>query len=274
MRIGTNVVSMKAIDRAYKKVQKFVDEFANSSTDEVSVPKKIENRTAWYAEWDDNYLGNFLNSPITKAALRKIADKYYGKQIEEIIENATEITQTNYPQLFNVYNYCCDKLGIYNQPKAFVTKRMKGINALSMEVLGESFVLISPRVAVVLSREEQAFLIGHEISHHQQGNLVCHTANGLVDDFSRASEIFGPLFVDAIEVPLKHWCQYSEFNADRGGYICCKDLETIQSLFKKVGMNPNPSSYERYREMETIHPLLYTRFKVLKGYIQKQSQQC
>lgn len=263
---------MKAIDRAYKKVQKFVDEFANSSTDEVSIPKKIENKTAWYAEWDDNYLGSFLNNPITKAALRKIADKYYGKQVEEITKHATEITSNNYPQLFNVYNNCCDKLGIYIQPKVFVTNRMKGINALSMEVLGKSFVLLSPRVAVMLSPEEQAFLLGHEISHHQQGNLVCHTANGLIDDFNHASEIFGPLFVDAIEVPLKHWCQYSEFNADRGGYICCKDLGIINRLFLKVGMNPNPTSYEKYKEMENIHPLLYTRFEVLTDYILKQSQ--
>ena len=51
---------MEAFDKAYRKVQKFVDDFANSSTDTVSVPKKIENKTAWYAEWDDNYLGSFL----------------------------------------------------------------------------------------------------------------------------------------------------------------------------------------------------------------------
>ena len=265
---------MEAFDKAYRKVQKFVDDFANSSTDTDSVSKKIENKKAWYAEWDDNYFGKFLNKSITKITLRKIADKYYGKQIKDIIKNSTEVTSSNYPQLFDVYNYCCNELGMYNKPKVFVTRRMRGINALSMEVLGEQLILISPKVTVMLSPEEQAFLLGHEISHHQQGNLVCHTANGLIDDFSRASEIFGPLFVDAIEVPLKHWCQYSEFNADRGGYICCEDIEIINRLFLKVGMNPNPTSYEKYEEMETIHPLLYTRFRALKDYIQKQSQQC
>ena len=259
---------MEAIDKAYKTLHKFVDEFANTSTEECSTSVIRANKNAWYAEWDDNYIGSFLNSYFTKVVLRQIANRYYGKQIADILTNATEITQDNYPRLFSVYCSCCNELGMYHRPKAYITKRMKGINALSMEVSDEKFILIAPKVAVMLSPEEQSFLLGHEISHHQQGNLVCHTANGLVDNLNRASEVFGPLFVDAIEVPLKHWCQYSEFNADRGGYICCKDLGTIQSLFKKVGMTSAPSSYDLYREMETIHPLLNTRFKVLTDYIQ------
>ena len=115
---------MEVLNRAYNGLRGFVDEFANSTTGSDTAPRKMENRKAWYAEWDDNYMGDLLNNYLTKSILRKIADSYYGKQLDELLEEATELTA---------------------------------------------------------------------------------------------------LVLDTIEVPLKRWCRCSEFNADRAGYLCCKD---------------------------------------------------
>lgn len=263
---------MEIINRAYNGLRGFVDEFANSTTGSNSAPRKMENRKAWYAEWDDNYMGDLLNNYLTKSILRKIADTYYGKQFEELLDEATELTSESYPMLYEVYSNCCNTLGMYNQPQAYITGKMKGINALSLEVKGKQLILISPKVAICLSPEEQSFLLGHEISHHQQGNLVCHTVNGLVDNFNNASAIFGPLVLDTIEVPLKRWCRCSEFNADKAGYICCKDAEIIKWLFQKLGMKAGSSAYADYKEVGAAHPLLHTRWNILREYISKTNK--
>ena len=261
---------MKVLNGAYNGISGFVDEFANSTTGIDNTPQKMENRKAWYAEWDENYMGDFLDKYLTKLILRKIADSYYGKQLNEILGEATELTEKSYPMLNDVYTYCCKTLGMYIQPKAYVTGKMKGINALSLEVDRKQLILISPQAVTCLTPEEQYFLLGHEISHHQQGNLACHTVNGLISDFNKASEIFGPLLLDIIEVPLKRWCRCSEFNADRAGYICCKNEDSVKQLFLRLGMKSPPSAYAEYKEIGAAHPMLHTRWNVLRDYIQQK----
>lgn len=260
---------METLSRVYNGLRGFVDEFANSTAGISSVPRKMENRKAWYAEWDDNYMGDLLNNNLTKSILRKIADFYYGKQLEEMLDEATELTAESYPMLYEVYSDCCATLGMYNQPQAYVTGKMKGINALSLEVKGKRLILVSPKVAICLPPEEQAFLLGHEISHHQQGNLVCHTVNGLIDNLNNASAIFGPLVLDTIEVPLKRWCRCSEFNADRAGYLCVRDDKTTKRLFLRLGMKSGATAYADYKEIGAAHPMLHTRWNVLREYIQR-----
>ena len=263
---------MESLNRAYNGIRSFVDDFANSTTSSAPVPsKKMKNRDAWYAEWDDNYMGDFLDNKLTKAILRKIADTYYGKQLDQLLAEAAELTSDTHPMLYEVFQYCCEILGMNLQPKAYVTGRLRGINALSVEIKRKKIILISPKVAVKLSPEEQAFLLGHEIGHHQQGTLVCHTVNGLVENFNTASAIFGPLVLDTIEVPLKRWCRRSEFNADRAGYICCQDIQVIRQLFKKIGKIRNTSIYGEYKEIGAAHPMLKTRLNKLMDYINKHN---
>ncbi len=257
---------MEVLSKAYNGLRGLVRRLTNSPTAEEPLPPKKENREAWYAEWDDNYMDDWLDNYLSKAVLRKIADSYYQNQFEQIINGATKLSAESYPFLRDVYSACCDALGMYNQPEAYITGKMMGINALSLEVAGRQVILISPTVATCLSPSEQMFLLGHEISHHQQGNLVCHTVNGLIDDFSKASEIIGPLVLDAIEVPLKRWCRQSEFNADRAGLICCGSLETAYLLFQRLGMNRNPKAFDRLQELSSPYPLLQTRWEMLQQY--------
>lgn len=261
---------MEALRRVYNGVIGFVDEFANSTSHTDGSPRMRENASAWYAEWEDNYMGGFLNNALTKTCLRKIADNFYGKELDEALEKATPITPSSYPMLNAIYEYCGEKLGMFQRPQAYITDSMMGINALSVEVKNRKLILVSRNVAAQLTPDEQAFLLGHELGHHQQGNLVCHTVNGLLNDLNDASELFGPIIADTMEVPLKRWCRCSEFNADRAGYICCEDIDSIFSLFRKALPNVTHSASDEYRELSSSHPLLATRLKELNKYISQK----
>lgn len=247
-------------------MKEFVDNFSNSTTHQDYSPQPKENAPAWYAEWDDNYMGDLIENPITRQCLRTVADHYYADQFDEILRQSTELTKSSYPSLYPVYLCCSDKLGLYSRPKAYVTSKLPGINALSVEVKDRKVVLISLKATLFLNQKEQAFVIGHELGHHQQGNLVCHTVNGLLENLNNKSEIFGPIVSDAIEVPLKRWCRCSEFNADRAGLICCGDIETVKGLFRKLGMRQPLSAYSEYNEIGASHPHFQTRLTVLSQY--------
>lgn len=257
---------MEALKRAYNGVVEFVNEFANSTYHTDGKAPKRKNASAWYAEWDDNYMGSILNNALTKACLRKIADSFYGKELDKILDSATPISSSSYPTLNANYAYCGEKLGMFQRPETYVTDSLVGINALSLEVRGRKLILVSRDAAAQLSPEEQAFLLGHELGHHQQGNLACHTVNGLLNDLNNASELFGPIIADSLEVPLKRWCRCSEFNADRAGYICCGNLNVVKHLFKRLGTSTDHSAYSEYNEISLSHPSLHNRLATLSRY--------
>ena len=259
---------------AYSRLKDFADQFANSSAgipqtaqhDKVAKITTIEDAVMDYAVKEENYIGDFLDNKLVRGCLKSIADKYYGSQITVIRNEGVLLTNDSYPMLHSTYIHCCHTLKIMNPPAVYITHRLRGINALSVEINNEQMILLSRRVAISLSAKEQAFILGHELGHHQQGNLVGHTVNGLVNSLKDKSEIFGPMIQDAIEVPLKRWCRRSEYNADRAGLLCCKDIEVVKQLFLKIGMIESVTVYHQYKETSDDHPMLTTRLKELNNY--------
>lgn len=260
---------------AYSRLKDFAEQFANSSAgipqtaqqhDKVAKITTIEDAVMDYAVKEENYIGDFLDNKLVRGCLKSIADKYYGSQIKVIRNEGVLLTNDSYPMLHSTYIHCCHTLKIKNPPAVYITHRLRGINALSVEINNERMILLSRRVAISLSAKEQAFILGHELGHHQQGNLVGHTVNGLVNSLKDKSEIFGPMIQDAIEVPLKRWCRRSEYNADRAGLLCCKDIEVVKQLFLKIGMIESVTVYHQYKETSDDHPMLTTRLKELNNY--------
>lgn len=262
---------MNPLQKTYRDIRIFVDSFVNSTTPNFSSPAEMpQDAGAWYATREDNYIDDLIDNPLAKSCLRKIADSHYAGQMEELMHHSTELTASSYPSLYSIYSDCCHKLGFVLYPKLYVTGQIGGINALSIEVKRKRLILLSRMAAVHLSEPELKFILGHELGHHQQGNLVCHTVNGLLESLNSYSEVFGPMMADTIEVPMKRWCRQSEFNADRAGYICCGDMKVVSNLFEKLGMLPSLSAYHEYKEMETAHPHLNTRLAALKQYVNGQ----
>ena len=260
---------------AYSRLKDFADQFANSSAgipktaqqnDMVAETTTVEDAVMDYAVKEENYIGDFLDNKLVRGCLKSIADKYYGSQITVIRNEGVLLTNDSYPMLHSTYIHCCHILKIMNPPAVYITHILRGINALSVEINNEQMILLSRRVAISLSTKEQAFILGHELGHHQQGNLVGHTVNGLINSLTDKSEIFGPMIQDAIEVQLKRWCRRSEYNADRAGLLCCKDIEVMKQLILKIGMIESVTVYHQYKETSDDHPMLTTRLKELNDY--------
>lgn len=256
------------LNRSYKGLLNAIDSFANSSTSiqySLSTNKKsIEKPNYVYAE--DNYLDAVLNNPVTFITLRTIANRLYGKQIEEIILNSTQLSKDNYPELWESYRHCCSVLGIERVPALYITTRLKGINALSVEVDKEQIILLSLPAVVMLEKRELRFLLGHELGHIQQGHLIAHTVQGLLEDLNKRVELLGPVVTDILDVPLNRWYRTSELTADRAGFLCCQDMDVIVGLFKRLGLEASESPISRLAELSHAHPLNSTRLEKLHEY--------
>lgn len=256
------------LNRSYKGLLNAIDSFANSSTSiqySLSTNKKsIEKPNYVYAE--DNYLDVVLNNPVTSRTLRTIANRLYGKQIEEIILNSTQLSKDNYPELWESYRHCCSVLGIERVPALYITTRLKGINALSVEVDKEQIILLSLPAVVMLEKRELRFLLGHELGHIQQGHLIAHTVQGLLEDLNKRVELLGPVVTDILDVPLNRWYRTSELTADRAGFLCCQDMDVIVGLFKRLGLEASESPISRLAELSHAHPLNSTRLEKLHEY--------
>ena len=214
----------------------------------------------------DNYMDAVLSNRMVRKALQLFANKYCSDQIQNIKSTAQSVTISNFPCLYKVLQSCYDSLNVEDKPEVYITDRLKGINALSVGSDNVPVILISRRAVISLSDGELKFMIGHELGHVLQKNLMCHTIKGLLDKLSSKSEILGPVVSDLIEVPLNKWYRCAEYTADRAGLICCKELSHVYSLIRKIAGAERVSIAPSLMEIYRSHPYLDSRIKTLEEY--------
>ena len=216
----------------------------------------------------DNYIETILSNKLVCMTLQSFAERYCKKQIHDIKSSALQITQDNYPRLYELFRSCCKTLAIKNIPGIYTTARLKGINALSVGTDNTPIILISRRASICLSDGELKFMIGHELGHILQKNLMCHTIKGLLDNLKNKSEVLGNIVSDMIEVPLNQWHRCTEITADRAGYLCCKNVNEIDMLFHKTIEKKSIEGYKNYLELFRHYPLIQSRIEKLKEFEQ------
>lgn len=255
------------LSEGYTKLKQKVDLITESAKSFEFLSPKKENALP-YAYPCDNYLEKILSLHPVKKELKKLLDNYYKSQNIRISSIGCKVDAASFPKLHSVLKYCSEALEVKNIPDIFVSNRLKGINALALQINEDSAILMSPKSLFQLSEKELMFMLGHELSHVSQGNLLCHTANGILCDFKKKNEAIGSIVADIIELPLKEWCRACEYTADRAGYLCCKDMNAVISLFNKIGVENNRSGYYSYTEIYREHPYIENRIDRIKKFVE------
>lgn len=222
-----------------------------------------------YAYPCDNYIDSILSNGLVRKSLQLFADKYCKEQVQKIKSTGQLVGNSNYPHFYNILQSCYKSLNVEEVPEVYVTNQLKGINALSVGTDNAPIILVSRKAMISLSDGELKFMIGHELGHILQKNLMCHTIKGLLDNLNSKSEILGPIVSDLIDVPLNQWYRCAEYTADRAGFICAKSITHIRSLFERLCNNTikETNQIARYFELSNIHPMYNNRIKLLEQYI-------
>lgn len=254
------------LSKGYLKLKEEAEKIKQSAKAFEFLSLKKEKQLP-YAYPCDNYLDKVLSNIIIRKTLQALVDKQYKKQIDDIRESGELVTSSQYPRLDNILQYCYNELKVKVLPEVYVICKLNGINALSIGSDNKPIILISQKATVVLSEGELKFMLGHELSHILQKNLMCHTIKGILDNLNNKHDILGPIVSDTIEVPLNHWYRCSEFTADRGGLICCKDINVVNKLFSRFcDIQKNTNQIDSYYELNHAHPLLINRWKEINSY--------
>ena len=225
-----------------------------------------------YAYPCDNYMDSILSNGLVRKTLQLFANKYCKEQIQKIKSTGQLVSKVNYPQFYDILQSCYKSLNVEEIPEVYITNQLKGINALSVGTDNAPIILISRKAVISLSDGELKFMIGHELGHILQKNLMCHTIKGLLDNINSKSEILGPIVSDLIDVPLNQWYRCAEYTADRAGFICAKNITHIRSLFERLCNTTikETNQIARYFELSNIHPMYNNRINQLEQFILQQ----
>lgn len=252
-----------SFDEEYTKLKSEVERLVKSVKTSGLLFKKKDVSLS-YVYPCDNYIDIILSNRLVRKTLQVFVDKYCKEQIQNIKSTGQLVCKNIYPCFYDVLQYCYKSLNVEKIPEVYITNQLKGINALSVGIDDVPIILISRKAVISLSDGELKFMIGHELGHILQKNLMCHTIKGLLDNLNSKSEILGPIVSDLIDVPLNQWYRCAEYTADRAGLICCKHIEIIQSLFLKISSNiGNISQFDSYKELAHCHPLYKNRIENL-----------
>lgn len=255
----------------YNKLKSKAEQIVESVHTSKLLSKKKEALLP-YAYPCDNYMNSILSNRLVRKTLQLFVDKYCEEQIQNIKSTGQLVSQTNYPRLYSILKSCYTALSVEEIPEVYITDQLRGINALSVGTDNAPIILISRKAVISLSDGELKFMIGHELGHILQKNLICHTVKGLLDNLNSKSEILGPIVSDLIEVPLNQSYRCAEYTADRVGLICAENTYHIKSLFTKL-CNTNikeTNQIEKYFELSNLHPLYNNRLNQLEQFISNQ----
>ncbi|MCH5187041.1 MAG: M48 family metallopeptidase [Oscillospiraceae bacterium] len=182
-----------------------------------------------------------IDATIIKVLDNKLINELFSKYVGACVDlteglalaSSIKVDENSQPELYAVLNECADKLGI-DVPYTVISRSVPGINAQTVGTDEFSYIAISSLLNMLLSVEEQKFVLGHECGHVALGHVVYHTALRTIGNFGNLIPVVGAAIAATIQYPLNAWSRKSEISADRAGLICCGDVATAKKALLKL----------------------------------------
>lgn len=135
---------------------------------------------------------------------------------------AVKLSPNQLPELYERFQFCCQKLGMTQMPEAYVLHGNGFFNAFATRFLGRNFVVLLSDVVDALEEQPDGinFYMGHELGHIRRGHLTGH--------LWRLPALWLPLLGAA-------YSRAKEYTCDLHGRACCADGETASRALAALG---------------------------------------
>ena len=124
--------------------------------------------------------------------------------------SGVRLSEQQYPEIHQMYQQCCQKLGFQKYPEVYLLSGHGVVNALATRFLGSQYVVLYSDVVDALLRKPAAmkFYLGHELGHIKQSHLT-----------------WAPIIFPALLLPLlgAAYSRAREYTCDLHGLACCDD---------------------------------------------------
>ena len=182
-----------------------------------------------------------VDAAIIKVLDNKLINEVFSQYVSASVEltqglelsESIKVSQTNNPELYSVIKDCSEKLNI-DIPYTVISKALPGLNARTAGTDKFAYIEISSLLNVLLTLDEQKFVLGHECGHIALGHVVYHTAMATIGNLGNLVPIVGNVIAGTVRYPLNAWSRRSEISADRAGLICCGDVVTAKKALLKL----------------------------------------
>jgi Zn-dependent protease with chaperone function len=236
-----------------------------------------------YAHPVDGWILRTLNSTPVKSVMNKAMDAIVSYTFGYELAMSIFIDATTFPDTYETLVRCSQTLGI-PIPHAVTRHDITLFNAYTAGTDEYAFINIASTLCEYYTKDEAAFVVGHECGHIAAGHMVYNTlAHVLTDAAILRLGTWGALLQIVAGPTLMAWSRRAEVTGDRAGLLCCGDIAVAERALlrlvtgladaNRVDMEDFLRRYKdveefhsasKFTEMFSTHPLIPKRILALR----------
>ncbi len=253
------------------------------------VLSEISSR-AWEHPADRAALQALRRIPVFDEVLRSMFGFFGEKPIRLAFQaNAVRVSERQFPKVHTLYREVCQTLDPEKEYEVFVSQTpMVNAGAYGMD---RPFIIMNSGTVRLLSDEELAFVLGHELGHIMSDHVLYRTMTVLLIQLASMGFPVVGLAARAVLVALLEWYRKSELSSDRAGLLAVQDPQVAMTAMLKMagGGTAEESNLdefilqaEEYRTggdvadqvfkvlnlIATTHPFYVLRVSEIRGWIE------
>lgn len=154
--------------------------------------------------------------------------------------SSIKVTPSNFSEIHTLYMETCEVLDMEKIPELYMQWGYQ-INAFTSGV-EKPIVVLNSGCIDLMTRDELAFIIGHELGHVKSAHVLYHQMAQVIpilgDLLGKATLGIGEILSTGLQLALLHWQRMSEFTCDRAGLLACQNSEAAVGTFIKMAGVP------------------------------------
>jgi Zn-dependent protease with chaperone function len=193
---------------------------------------QISSQT-WEHPADRAALNALRTIPGFDEAVRKIMGFFTEKGIRQLFTaSAVKVGPDQMPRLYDLHREVCQTLDWPEVPDLYVTQTpMVNAGAVGFD---KPFIVVNSGTLALLDREEQRFVLAHEMGHILSGHVTYRTIAVILAGFGISMLPFlAAVLVAPLRLAFLEWFRKAEFSADRAGLLGVQDVKVAQTVFLK-----------------------------------------
>ncbi len=191
---------------------------------------------AWEHPADRAALNTLRALPGFDEVVRKVAG-FLGERGVRLLflANAVRVGPRQRPDLDALYTEVLETLDLQKRPQLYVTQT-PFLNAMAVG-FEEPFIVINSGALTVLDREEQRFILAHEVGHIMSGHTTYRTLAIILIYFGLNNLPFlAGLALMPFQLALLEWYRKAELSSDRAGLLGIQnDKDAMRTFMKMAG---------------------------------------
>lgn len=253
------------------------------------VLSEISSR-AWEHPADRAALQALRRIPVFDEVLRSMFGFFGEKPIRLAFQaNAVKVSARQFPRVHSLYREVCQTMDPKEEYDVFVSQTpMVNAGAYGMD---RPFIILNSGTVRLLSEEELAFILGHELGHIMSDHVLYRTMTVLLIQLAGMGFPIVGLAARAVLLALLEWYRKSELSSDRAGLLAVQDPEVALGAMLKMAGGGTPGEMdldefiaqaEAYRTggdvadqvykvlnlMATTHPFYVLRVSEIRGWLE------